>query len=130
MKALVATARTQGQRPDDFTHCVDGELVYLGVVCDRDRYDPDGPGACGCGRAFIGLNSHRATTTVEVREVALDRGDFEEALRSSLEQAGWDEVGVDADDLADELVAIVSEHPAGAVLGRRIDDILVRAEAG
>ena len=66
MKVLVATSQTQGQRENDFNFCVEGELVTVGLVCATDRYDPDG--GCGCGRAFAGLNSHRATTTAKVKE--------------------------------------------------------------
>lgn len=64
--------------------------MYLGVVCDRDERDPDGPDACGCALAFAGLNSHAATTTAEI-------GD---------------------------------EYPIGTVLGRRVDDLLVRGPPG
>lgn len=73
MRVLTATTRLQGSRPGDFCWTVDGELVYLGLVCQRDEDDPDG--GCGCGRSFSGLNSHRATTTALVREVDFTRGD-------------------------------------------------------
>jgi|SRR6476661_1935988 len=61
MKLLVATARTQGARINDYNWCIEGELVRIGEVCARDRAEPDG--GCGCGRGFGGLNSHRATTS-------------------------------------------------------------------
>ncbi|WP_439331120.1 DUF7715 family protein [Modestobacter altitudinis] len=46
----------------------EGEFVFLEDVCRVDRQDPDG--GCGCGRAFAGMNSHRATTAI-VRDVRL-----------------------------------------------------------
>src|SRR6478609_5270708 len=64
MKILVATALTQGTSPDDYHYGTEGELVLLQEPCDRDKNDPAGP--CGCGRAFAGAASHRATTTAMV----------------------------------------------------------------
>src|SRR4029078_10624020 len=87
MKVLVATSETQGQRANDFSYCVEGELVTVGLVCAIDRRNPDG--GCGCGRAFAGLSSHLATTTAKVKEVDLSEADYVEALRSSLAQQGW-----------------------------------------
>jgi hypothetical protein len=127
VKALVATTRTQGQDDGDFSWAVPGELVYLGVVCARDEQDPDGPNACGCAKAFTGLNSARATTTAEIREVELSADDIAEAVRSSMQQAGWTKLGVDPSEIVEELAGIVDEHEVGTVLGRRIDDLLVRA---
>jgi hypothetical protein len=89
MKVFAATSRTQGQRGNDFHWCVEGELVHFSAVCAADLDDPDG--GCGCGRAFAGLNSHRATTTAIVREIeGFTREDYVEAIRSSLAQQGWD----------------------------------------
>jgi hypothetical protein len=125
MKVLVATVETQGQRPNDFNYCVEGELVTVGLVCATDRRDPDG--GCGCGRAFAGLNSHRATTTAVVKEVGLSEDDYVEALRSSLAQQGWPTS--DVPELAGWLAHLVSEWPVGTILERRIDDIVMRSTA-
>jgi hypothetical protein len=124
MKVLVATAQTQGLRPNDFNFCVEGELVTVGLVCATDRRDPDG--GCGCGRAFAGLNSHRATTTAKVNEIELSEDDYVEALRSSLTQQGWPTS--DVQELAWWLAQLVSEWPVGTIVERRIDDILIRSE--
>ena len=124
MKVLVATAQTQGLRPNDFNFCVEGELVTVGLVCATDRRDPDG--GCGCGRAFAGLNSHRATTTAKVNEIELSEDDYVEALRSSLTQQGWPTS--DVHELAGWLAQLVSEWPVGTIVERRIDDILIRSE--
>lgn len=123
MKILTATASTQGQRGNDFHWCIEGELVHFGTVCAADRDDPDG--GCGCGRAFAGLNSHRATTTAMVRDLAgFTSGDYIEAIRSSLAQQGWDP-GT-AEEEAGELTELVSGWPAGAVAERRLYTVAVR----
>jgi hypothetical protein len=123
MKILTATSRTQGRRSNDFHWCIEGELVHFGMVCAADRADPDG--GCGCGRAFAGLNSHRATTTAMIREIeGFTRDDYIEAIRSSLFQQGWDP-GT-AEDEADELIRIVRDWPVGAVTERRLDRVAVR----
>ncbi|MGH8937192.1 MAG: DUF7715 family protein [Acidimicrobiia bacterium] len=83
MKVFVATARTQGRRPDDFCWTVEGELVrFPGVTCNC-------PG-CGCDRAMAGLSSSRATTTFTVRDLPdLDGGAFGQLLADALQREGW-----------------------------------------
>lgn len=124
MKMLVATSRTQGVKANDYDWCIDGELVRIGTVCARDRDDPDG--GCGCGRGFGGLNSHRATTTAIVAEVALTREEYVEAIRSSLQQQGWDPCACCSVDEADDLVELVADWPVGTVVERRLDELVVR----
>lgn len=125
MKVLVATGRTQGVRLNDYDWCVAGELVRIGEVCARDRGDPDS--GCGCGRGFAGLNSHRATTTAEVADVPLTRADYAEAVRSSLEQQGYGPCPCCTAEEADQLALLVADLPVGAVLERRVDELVVRA---
>ncbi|MFC4906717.1 DUF7715 family protein [Actinomadura gamaensis] len=123
MKLLTATNLSQGYRDNDFAWCVEGELVHIGVVCDRDAGDPDG--GCGCARAFAGLNSHRATTTAMVRDVpGFTEADYVEAIRSSLEQQGYD--GSHAEHEAAGLRTLVRDWPVGAIVERRLDEIVVR----
>ncbi|MGH3240735.1 MAG: DUF7715 family protein [Spirillospora sp.] len=123
MKLLTATNSTQGFRDSDFDWCVEGELVHIGMVCARDRDDPDG--GCGCGRSFAGLNSHRATTTAMVREVPGFTGDdYVLAIRSSLEQQGCDPSF--AEHEAALLRCLVRDWPVGVIVERRLDEIVVR----
>ena len=124
MKVLVATNDTQGQRVNDFSYCIEGELVTVGLVCAADERNPDG--GCGCGRAFAGLNSHRATTTAKVKDVELSPEDYVEALRSSLEQQGWPTE--DVTELAAWLTELVDSWPTGTIVERRLDDIEVRTQ--
>ncbi len=125
MKVLVATSDTQGARDNDFSFCIEGELVTVGLVCAADEQDPDG--GCGCGRAFAGLNSHKATTTAKVKEVDLSEEDYVEALRSSLAQQGWPTE--DVAELAAWLIELVASWPVGTIVERRLDDIDVRTHA-
>lgn len=124
MKVLVATARTQGARDNDYNWCVEGELVRIGEVCALDRAEPDG--GCGCGRGFGGLNSHRATTTARVADTPLAREEYVEAIRSSLQQQGWDPCACCSVDEADALAALVGDWPVGTVVERRLDELVVR----
>jgi hypothetical protein len=119
MKVMVATARTQGQRDNDFFWCVEGELVWFGQMCARGRADPDAN--CGCGRGFAGMSSHRSTTTAEVRDLDITYEEFQLALRSSLEDQGWCLDCLDHD--AHVLTTIAAAYPEGAVLERRRYDI-------
>jgi hypothetical protein len=125
MKVLVATARTQGERGNDFTWAVDGELVHLGFVCARDQLNPDG--GCGCARAFSGLSSRRATTTAEVRDIDFSAADYVLAVRSGLEAAGWSTDNAEA--IAAELLDLAADYRVGVVLERRLDDIQARTFA-
>jgi hypothetical protein len=122
MKVLTATVAAQGYRGNDFDYCVEGELVHVGMVCVKDRSDPGG--GCGCGRAFAGLNSERATTTAMIREIDFTRDDYVEALRSSLDQQGWDATA--AQDEADSLLHLADALPVGVVVERRLCRIAVR----
>lgn len=124
MKLLTATTQGQGERGNDYSWTVEGELVGISEPCRKDRFDPDG--RCGCGRGFFGMSSHRATTTVLVRDLPLTRADLTDALLGYYESAGY---GTFAPaELAEEvgnLLELAACWPAGTVLERRLD--LIRA---
>jgi hypothetical protein len=123
VKLLVATNRTQGLRANDFSFCVEGELVNPFLpTCGSDLADPDG--GCGCGRSFAGLNSQRATTTAEIREVDFTEADVLEAVRASLEQSGWG--SEHAPEVAQELISVADHFPVGTVVERRLDELQER----
>lgn len=120
MKLLVATRRTQGDRDNDYSFCTDGELITMQDPCAKDRLDPDG--GCGCGRGFVGMSSHRATTTVEVRELPwLTRADLAIALRSHIEESGFGLVEEHLDGAVSEMLSWAEGLPTGTVLRRRLD---------
>jgi hypothetical protein len=119
MKVLVATAQSQGERDNDFNYCIEGELVWIGMVCATDQSDPDG--GCGCGRSFAGMNSHQATTSVRVADVGIDFPHYAGALRSSLKAQGWPTRY--AITMAGELADLADTFPIGAVVERRLDTV-------
>jgi hypothetical protein len=130
MKLLTATTETQGQRDSDFTWCVPGEVVTASsFICDTDGDDPDG--GCGCGRAFSGLNSHRATTTAVVKDV--DGYTFEDlavAVWAHLQHSGWAAIGLtttDAVRLAAEIAETADGYDEGTVLETRLGELAPRA---
>ena len=130
MKLLAATRQTQGDRSNDFAWVPDGEYLVMGFVCDTDRGDPDG--GCGCGRAFEGLTSLKSITTAQVIEAPISHDEFVSAIIESMTRAGWN--GMDdfhriCEERADEIEALVEELPVGTIVGRRIDELVVRKEA-
>jgi len=122
MNILVATSFTQGTSPDDYHHCIDGELVWLQEPCDRDKRNPDGP--CGCGRGFAGAASHRATTTAMVVKSPMTRDDVVLAFRTSLSDGGWPIEW--ADNVADENLEIAAKLPAGTIIVRKLENYFLR----
>jgi len=128
MKFLVATNRTQGDKENDYTYCVPGELLWITEVCGRDRRDPNQ--GCGCGRGFGGLTSHRATTTAEVADLELTEEDLRLAVRTSLTDQGWLPAELSTADRAaivqevvTEVRAIADRLPVGSIVRRNLDQI-------
>ena len=133
MKLLTATRERQGERDGDFCYAVEGELVMLGLVCATDERDPDG--GCGCGRAFSGMSSMRATTTALVRDLDVSIDDVKLAVEGYYVSSGLgpDLIGgAEFADLAAETVVgmeeIAAALPVGAVVGRRLDQLTWRSE--
>jgi hypothetical protein len=132
MKLLTATRERQGELTDDFCHAIEGELVLLGFVCATDEDDPDG--GCGCGRAFSGMSSMRATTTALVRDLDVSLDDVRLAVEGYYVSAGTgpdviggaefeEVVSATLEDLAE-----IARLPVGAVVGRRLDNLTWRSE--
>ena len=133
MRLLTATRERQGDESGDFCFAVEGELVLMGEVCATDRNDPDG--GCGCGRAFSGMSSRRATTTALVRDLDLTPDDLRTALEDYYVAIGMGPDVVGAADFRDlvsddlELMEkVAASVPAGAVIGRRLDYLVWRSE--
>jgi hypothetical protein len=135
MKLLTATRERQGEQDGDFCFAIEGELVLLGFVCATDESDPDG--GCGCGRAFSGMSSMRATTTALVRDLDVSLDDVRMAVEGYYVSAGMgaDVVGRrGSDELVTnsfcEMVGIGLSLPVGAVVGRRLDRVVRRSVIG
>jgi hypothetical protein len=132
MKLLTATRERQGERDGDFCHAIEGELVLLGFVCATDEADPDG--GCGCGRAFSGMSSMRATTTAVVRDLDVSLDDVRLAVEGYYVSAGTgpDVIGgAEFDEVVSatlEDLAEIAHVPVGAVVGRRLDNLTWRSE--
>ena len=133
MKLLTATCERQGERDGDFCFAVEGELVLLGLVCATDAANPDG--GCGCGRAFSGMSSMRATTTALVRDLDVSLDDVRLAVEGYYVAAGMGPDVIGRDEFAElaaatvvEMVDIAPWLPAGAVVGRRLDNLIWRSE--
>jgi hypothetical protein len=132
MKLLTATHERQGERDGDFCHAIEGELVLLGFVCATDEADPDG--GCGCGRAFSGMSSMRATTTALVRDLDVSQDDVRLAVEGYYVSAGMraDVIGRRGfdelmEDAFGQMVGIGLSLPVGAVVGRRLDRVVRRS---
>ena len=128
MNLLTATAEGQGDRPNDFFFTVEGELVLLGFVCAADEADPDG--GCGCGRAFSGMSSRRATTTAVVRDLDLDEDDLRLAVESYFTATGMgpdvlgDDFGTLVDETVEESLLVGRSCEPGTVVRRRLNRLL------
>jgi hypothetical protein len=133
MRLLTATHERQGERAGDFCHAIEGELVLLGFICGTDEKIPDG--GCGCGRAFSGMSSMRATTTALVRDLDVSLDDVRLAVEGYYISFGLgpDVIGgaefedVVAAAMAD-LAEIAEALSVGAVVGRRLDQLIWRSE--
>lgn len=117
--------------PGGFSWTQDGELVYPAWVCtDEDPY------ICGCGRAFAGLDSHRATTLAVIHDIPISVHNLRQAVARSLARGGWvhpanvlDPLSAqDGKDLVaevtTEMVEIGETFGDGVAIVRILDDIL------
>jgi hypothetical protein len=104
----------------------------LGETCATDRNDPY-LGGCGCGRAFAGLTSRRATTTALVRDLDLTRDDVELAVASQFAAEGISAATIGDDEYAelfrdrvDEMIRFGDTWPEGTVVRRMLDGVTIR----
>ena len=109
MKMLTITNRPG---PREFCWGIEGELAVPSIIRPCSRRD------CGCDRSHCGLNSHKASTTLMVREVDLSFEDIVAACAAHIENGGWPNVDVNslAEQLATFALDVASEHATGTVL--------------
>jgi len=122
MKILVATAKTQGARKNDFCFVPEAEPVMFGFECDNEPID----GGCGCRRAMCGVECLKATTTMAVAEAAMDRAGLIAAFVASSKRSGFNLTAAEVAPMADDLIRIAGRFEAGTVLERRGDAFRVR----
>jgi len=131
-KVLTATKAGQGQRPSDFCHTAEGELVGFVGECDSD-FDVDD--RCGCRRSFGGLLTGKATTTVMVRLIPNARQTLTKHVGQSYEQYRMPGLFSDAevDEMiksdVDELLRLAELFDEHTVLEKRGRDINARGKA-
>lgn len=108
MKILTITDLDRG----DLLWCwaIEGEIATPDIVCHS-------PG-CGCDRSHAGLNSHKASTTLMVRNVDLSFADLVAAYSYYLDESGWafEDPGQAAIAMANHNVDAAHDHPEGTVL--------------
>lgn len=116
MKLLICTNKGQGKRNNDFCWTNEGEIAIFGMECSRERLD----GACGCRRSMVGIDTRKATTTVEVAEVDMDHEGFKQRIRTSEIKAGFGEPSEERIELMALTVEDEAEPwPIGTILERR-----------
>ena len=110
MKVLVSTTQTQHQRASDFCFVPEGELVCMGVACDNED-------TCGCGRALVGVECRRGTTTMKV----VDRKDITkikllEQIYESWMKAGFSSTLDAAGLMTESLLAAAADFDVGTIV--------------
>ncbi len=116
MKIIVATKKTQGQRPGDFNFVPEGEVV---IVSDCDCLHE----GCECSRSMVGVLCRRGTTTMKVIESDLTRDEYLRLIRDA--NKGYAELGIDQsvfDEQADALLELAMQFPMGTVIERDGED--------
>jgi len=135
MKVLVAAqtvAHIKAARRASFgrpSACIAGELVWLLEPCPTSRRNPNGP--CDCGRTFSGMSSDGHTPTAVVRDVVgMSRDDYIDAMRASFDAQGWCSCCTmrSVDEMVDELIGICECLPAGMLVGRCLDALILLTE--
>ena len=130
MKLLAATNETQGQRPDDFMWCTEGEIVKFGTECDGEEVD----GKCGCRRSMVGVQCNKATTTMKVIQVERTREELTDALRDNYKEGGWyNLMGAEPAEKSirrevEDLIRLSEGFPVGSIVEKRGNKFQVRKE--
>lgn len=126
MYVLEATGDTQGEREDDYTWTIDGELVFIPppVACRNPE--------CGCDRGFAGMTSHRATTTARIAERGdMDEDEYRDVVFAAMRDQGYDLIGLEnlGDAVYEHLSAVRwfgKDHGVGTVVGRTASSVFLR----
>lgn len=121
MKVLVATRQTQGEREDDFSDTVEGELVFDAGRCADAAKLP--MWHCACAIGFSGVASGELTTTAMVADLPLGLAEYERAVRDGTRE--WCCTSC-ARTYAHGARMLALKFPVGTVLERFQEDIRPR----
>ncbi len=97
--------------------------------CPVSQRNPNG--AYDCGRTFTGMSSDGRTPTAIVADiVGMSRKDCIEALRASFDAKGWCPccAARPVDVVIDELISFGGCKPAGTLVGRCLNSLIVLIE--
>jgi hypothetical protein len=78
---------------------------------------------------MVGIDSHRATTTVEVCESPITKEELLKAHSKSYKDSGWKVRDAHVEEMVAELLQIASEYEPGTVLEYRAGKFSIRAGA-
>lgn len=109
MRVLVAPSRPD-PRHGGFNYAIPGELVYKPPSCDSGQR-----GVCGCEDSWVGVTSHKATTTAEVVDLDVTEDTYLRLIAAAL----IEDHDYDSDDAAEHarsLADIAADFSAGALV--------------
>jgi hypothetical protein len=119
---MLTIHRDPAATADDFCWGVEGEVALPGTELPGNVCSTPNP-ECGCDRSHGGINSHKASTTVMVRDLDLSMDDLVIACIGYIEAAGYAPLARDADDvehwafsLVTEAAKVAARYPVGTVL--------------
>lgn len=135
MKVLVATKKTQGQKPGDYSDTPEGELVTFGSnsdeYVDETQNKPRSEWKKGTRKskkydtAMVGITSGKATTTILVAEVDITEYELARKVSKSLDIRGWRETMREKrfrkwieQDVRD-IIKVANDFSTGAVLEKK-----------
>jgi hypothetical protein len=110
VKVLVSTGTTQGACTGDFCWCDDGELVFFG---SRECISPE---RCGCGRAFTGIDTRKATTTAKVLDIPMSEAGWVARYRESHRKAWEEDDALGAELVASVVLGEAARYEEGSIL--------------
>lgn len=113
---VLSAPHNNDPRGDGFNHCLAGELLVRGTVCDAGRRGDH----CGCERSWAGITSSRGTTIAVVRDQAISEDTYRALIVDHLIGDGWDHD--DAHDEARLLADLAADHPAGTLVALDLAD--------
>jgi hypothetical protein len=125
MRLLIATARTQGYRSDDYFTAREGELVWVPEPCPGAIPYPGAP-LCACSYSFGGVESGGATTSALIVESDLSRRELVRAFVTGSSSNEWS--ASRPGECVDQMLAAAGRWPTGTVIGRRFARFELRPE--